>query len=75
MSASEAFYEAMRNRLSKTTDPKVIDQLLDFWNDATNLATEFDAAIWGFHPEKWRAEDRATMEARIANEAKRAVSS
>ena len=64
MPASEAFYEAMVSRLKRTADPKVIDQLLDFWNQCTYGATEYDAELWGF-PEDWMLKEREVMENRI----------
>lgn len=74
MSAPETFYDALRAELAKTTNKRTIDNLLDFWNDSTNLATDWDAINWGLEPTKWMAQDRATMEARISK-AEKAVSS
>jgi hypothetical protein len=51
--------------LSEATDSGVVDELLDRLNEAHNLASEWDAGQWGFHPNTWMFKERNEMERRI----------
>jgi hypothetical protein len=51
MSAHPKTFERLSGELRLTTDPVRIDQLLDDWWDAQNLATNWDADQWGLNPD------------------------
>ncbi len=66
MPAAPKFYDHLISLLRAASLREQQDSLLDIWIDASTRATEWDADQWGFAPDKWCAQDRRTMEERIA---------
>ncbi|WP_125262828.1 hypothetical protein [Streptomyces alboflavus] len=61
MPASPKAFAALAERLSNTPDAVTRDMLLDRWLDYRDRATEWDAARWGFDPDRWCEHERAEL--------------
>ncbi|WP_405991076.1 hypothetical protein [Streptomyces sp. NBC_00986] len=64
MAASPKAFEALAVRLRFASDPGSVDLLLDTWLDYRDRATEWDAARWGFDPDRWFERERAELAGR-----------
>ncbi|MEU5976322.1 hypothetical protein [Streptomyces sp. NPDC047315] len=62
MPAHPNHYQRLATELATATRPARRDELLDEWLDWRDLATEWDAQLWGFDPDRWCAAERAAME-------------
>lgn len=54
----------LAERIRRTADPATVDMLLDQWLDYRDRATEWDAARWGFDPDRWFEAERAELNRR-----------
>ncbi|MFD3714289.1 hypothetical protein [Streptomyces sp. NPDC058677] len=61
MPASPKAFEALAVRLRYAKDAGAVDALLDRWVDYRDRATEWDAARWGFDPDRWFEAERAEL--------------
>jgi hypothetical protein len=61
MPAHPKAFARMANELRAARSRDHQDQILDRWNDAALLATEWDADQWGFDPDRWMAKERAQL--------------
>jgi hypothetical protein len=61
MAADNRAFEALAVRLQFASDPGSVDMLLDTWLDYRDRATEWDAARWGFDPDRWFESERAEL--------------
>ncbi|SCD41095.1 hypothetical protein GA0115251_106933 [Streptomyces sp. TverLS-915] len=64
MSAHPRFFQQLSRELAAASSPARRDELLDYWIDCRDRATEWDAHCWGFNPDTWCASERAEMERR-----------
>ncbi|MGA5489587.1 hypothetical protein ACPCK1_17745 [Streptomyces pseudogriseolus] len=64
MPASQKAFEALAVRLRYAKGADAVDDLLDRWIDYRDRATEWDAARWGFDPDRWCQRDRAELSRR-----------
>lgn len=64
MPASQAAFEGLAARLRLAADPGSVDLLLDQWLDYRDRATEWDAAQWGFDPDRWFERERVELNRR-----------
>ncbi|WP_258563016.1 hypothetical protein [Streptomyces phytophilus] len=51
----------VRGQLAAATTRSRQDELLDYWLDLRDRATEWDADQWGLDPDRWCAKERAEM--------------
>jgi hypothetical protein len=61
VAASPKAFEALAVRLRFATSAEAVDALLDTWLDYRDRATEWDAARWGFDPDRWCETERAEL--------------
>lgn len=60
MPAHRQVFAYLARLLASTSDPVLRDRLLDQWLAARNMATDWDAAAWGFPP-RWCARQRREL--------------
>ena len=51
MGGHPAFFARLTRSLEATNDPARQDEILDSWNEAAHLATNWDADRWGLDPD------------------------
>lgn len=61
MGAHPAVFARLTEQLATTRDRHITDELLDLWFDHQHRATDWDAARWGFNPDRWMETERAEM--------------
>ncbi|MER7350951.1 hypothetical protein ABT390_36710 [Streptomyces aurantiacus] len=61
MPASPKAFDALAERIRRAADAATADMLLDRWLDYRDRATEWDAARWGFDPNRWCEPERSEL--------------
>lgn len=57
-----ARYEHVPGTHEYTVLSTAMDKYLDEWYSYSHMATEWDAALWGFDVDTWMRKERRTME-------------